>query len=346
MRNRISKSVFVALLSSSYFLTTVLSPSASDVQKTWPQVNLSVMFSLVPLGALVGCASFSVIFRLFKCCYTGCIVLADVLLITGCTVAATAVAPWMLNLGRTIAGLAVGLSSVLVPLYISFLCLPSETIRVRGRLLSVHQIVLAASQCFSYLLASSVIVLTPDGFYGSWRVTHAVFAVLVLLHLCLLYFVPVKPSEWEVLYRTNAVVDSVSPELAQELLKDDIGQRTFSRSNWHALAVGLGLWVGNQASGVNVMMYFFPFYVGQNFANGATTLLTAANVAFCALSATMLDVFGRRRVLMASCLPTFAALASLGIVFLVAPHTEHLNWLYMLLAVVFFMGFGAWGVRA
>jgi len=112
------------------------------------------------------------------------ILLASLVFTLGAAVMAAAPSFGMLVLGRTVVGLAVGLSSGTVPIYIAELAPAS----LRGRLVALNNVCIVSGQVLAGLVAGAF-ALAPQG----WRWMLGIGAVPALVQLFGMFFLPESP---------------------------------------------------------------------------------------------------------------------------------------------------------
>jgi MFS transporter, SP family, galactose:H+ symporter len=225
---------------------------------------------------------------------------------------------------RLLVGLAIGVASYAVPLYISELSPPAS----RGWLVSLNQLAitvgilisygvdyaLAASSAWRWMLGLAVIpaallfvgvALLPDTPRWLVRSGHVDAARRVLLRL--------RPP------------DQVETELAE--IESAIHVRTGGWSELLAptvriaLVVGIGLAIFQQVTGINTVIYYAPTIVqraGIPSASGAllaTSGIGAVNVLMTVVAMILLDRVGRRPLLLGGMVVMAVAVATLGLAF-------------------------------
>jgi len=262
---------------------------------------------------------------------------------------------------RFVGGIAIGVASVLAPLYIAEVAPP----RIRGRLVSLNQMAIVTGILLAYL----VNWLLSFGGQEGWRWMFASAAVPSLAFLVALFFVPESPrwlTEYgrcdealAVLTRVDGA-ESAAREMEQirlaiaeeggtlsELLKP--GLRT-------ALIIAVALAILQQITGVNTVLFYgsiiFKEQVGghsESAAIGVNVLVGVINFAATIAALFIIDKLGRRALLMISSGVMGAALIALGAAFLVQPPPVAL-----ILALIFLfsgsfalgMGPGVWVVMS
>lgn len=266
-----------------------------------------VAVSVVLAGALVGAASGGYLGDRFgrKPC------LALTAIIFGVFAVGTGLAGgfWTFLLARFLVGLAVGITSMITPLYIAEIA-PAG---IRGALVTLNQLAIttgiAVAYFVNYLFAKS----------GNWQAMFISAVAPSLILLLALVFLPESPrwlagrgrfdAAGDVLRRVQGTeeADRSLRELreivqADQLKFSDLFMPRFRR----AILAGVGLAVFQQITGVNTIIYYTPTilqiagYKSASAAILATVLIGAVNVFFTVGSLFMLDRVGRRPLLLLS----------------------------------------------
>ena len=255
-------------------------------------------------------------------------IVASGIFVGGSIVTAVAQGPEVLIAGRLLLGLAIGIVSFSVPLYISEIS-PSD---IRGRLVTFFQLAITIGILVSYFC----------GYYFAesvegWRsMFWAGFVPAIILFVGML-FVPESPR-WliskgrddeakRVLERIHAH-DQVAAEYAA--IKHGIEQERGHRTSWTELfgprlripfLIGVGIFMFQQFSGINAVIYYSTsIFAMAGMAQGTSNVLATVgvgvvNVAFTFLSLRIIDRWGRKPLLYMGLLGCGAALASLGLSF-------------------------------
>jgi len=258
----------------------------------------------------------------------------------------TALAPgtaWI-ALGRVVVGMAIGIASFTAPLYISEIS-PAP---IRGKLVSLNQLMITIGILVSYLadyaLAAS----------RGWRWMFGLAAIPAGILLVGLLFVPESPRWYvrqrlrerarEVLMKIRRPFE-VDPELAEieaSLTQQQGGWRELLSPRLRpALAIGIGLAVFQQFTGINTVIYYAPtiFQLAGLQSHSAAILATAGvgvvNVLLTILALELLDRAGRRPLLLYGLIGMILSLALLGIGFLTQTPTPALAWVSVICVMAF-----------
>jgi sugar porter (SP) family MFS transporter len=232
----------------------------------------------------------------------------------GCALAS---APLPFTAFRFIGGLAIGASSVLVPVYIAEIS-PAER---RGRLVGLFQLNIVIGILVAYL--SNFLVgqaLTGD---IVWRVKLATAALPAALFLLLLLGVPQSPA-WLAARGRMEESEQAAVRLGVAVQQPIAPFAGDARLSWHAhrrpmlLAVTVALF--NQLSGINAILYylndiFAAAGFGQLSADGQAVVVGFANLLGTVAGVLLIDRVGRRPLLIGGGLVTGAALAGVALVF-------------------------------
>jgi SP family arabinose:H+ symporter-like MFS transporter len=232
---------------------------------------------------------------------------------------------------RFAGGLAIGMASLLAPLYIAEV----SPARIRGRLVSLNQMAIVSGILLAYLINWLLSYLGPE----SWRWMFASAAVPSLAFFVALFFVPESPR-WlteqgreeearEVLARINGRSQALV-ELAQikEVIAEETGSlgELFQPGFRRALAIAVALAVLQQITGINTVLFYgsviFREQVGghsETSAIGANVIIGLINFAATIVALWLIDRSGRRRLLMVSSGVMALCQFALGAAFLIEP---------------------------
>ncbi|KQU62556.1 MFS transporter [Sphingomonas sp. Leaf339] len=241
-----------------------------------------------------------------------------------------------LLLFRVMAGLAVGASSVLAPVYIAEIA-PAEK---RGALVGAFQLNVVLGILIAYL--SNFWVSSLDLGDWEWRVKFGVTAAPALLLLLLLFTIPDSPRWLAAKRRDDEALDVLGrlgiadprAELASFHRSDEsTGEAKLSwRRHRKPMLLAITIAAFNQLSGINAILYYLnDIFAAAGFDNVSADrqaiVIGAANLFFTALALTVIDRLGRRTLLLIGSVGLTATLAGTAAVFLSGVGEEWLLWL-------------------
>ncbi|MEP6664345.1 MAG: sugar porter family MFS transporter [Verrucomicrobiota bacterium] len=239
----------------------------------------------------------------------------------GCALA-TSVGPFIV--ARMIGGLAIGVSTVVAPLYISEISPPAY----RGRLAGMFQFNIV----FGIIVAFASNALLAGIGENAWRWMLGVLAFPSVLYTILCFGIPESPRWLLGRKRDRAVgikvLQLIKPEASREKIEaeaDEImaassEQKTAARFWTRQLRVpimlAILLAVFNQLSGINAMLYFAPRIFEMTGLGEKTALLQSVGVGVTLLVFTfvglgLIDRLGRRTLLI---IGSIGYIVSLGLV--------------------------------
>ncbi|KAJ6384431.1 hypothetical protein OIU78_027688 [Salix suchowensis] len=288
----------------------------------------SVFGSILTIGGMVGAILSGKMTDLIG--RRGTMWICQVVCMAGWLAIAFAKNAWCVDIGRFVVGLAVGILTYVVPVYISEIT-PKN---LRGRFTSASQLLVCCGFAVAFLAGSVV----------SWRALSLIATFPNIVQFVGLFFVPESPrwlakrgrqKEFEAtLQRLRGAKSDISEEAddirdAVETSKhtsDEAGiLDLFQKRYAYAITVGVGL-VLLQALGGNSAV---SYYLGTIFAKIPVSIVTIL----------LMDFFGRRTVLMASATTSCLSLLLVGLSFCLQ-EIQYLKELSTILAVVGLMGYG------
>lgn len=258
-----------------------------------------------------------------------------------------------LILFRFIGGLGIGGSSVLGPMYIAEIA-PA---RWRGRLVGFFQVNIVVGILLAYM--SNAIIDTMRLGPTEWRWQLGISGVPAVLFLITLFGIPRSPR-WlvmqsrfdealKVLHLTGAAQpeDELKEIVASVHLESDASaDPLFSRQ--YRLPVFLAITVGMfcQLSGINAILYYLNDIFALAGASKVSGALQAVAVGAMNLVATLaamsvIDKFGRKKLLLVGTVGLAACLAAVSYVFMSHRHLQWLVWLLMAYIACFAISQGA-----
>jgi len=245
----------------------------------------------------------------------------------GCTYAGSIL---FLMIMRVVIGIAIGITSYVVPMYIAEIA-PG---RRRGALVTLNQLMITIGILVSYV---TDYWLGNDSDLESWRWMFFVGLFPALILLAGMFFLPETPrwliskGRWEAGERVLRKVED--PDMIDKTLtelKQDIELTRQNRSGsaeilrpWlrPALIITIGIFFFQQFSGVNTIIYYSPiiFKMAGIVSNTASILpaivIGTVNVIACFVSVILLDKIGRRKLYMIGIWGMIPSLALLGTCF-------------------------------
>lgn len=224
---------------------------------------------------------------------------------------------------RVVLGLGVGLSSVVVPLYISEIS-PKQ---IRGTLTSLYQLLITVGILAAYIVDYAL------SWSGAWRWMLGLAVIPAVLMFVGMYFMPETPR-WLVgqgrldqargiLGRTRSE-DEIEEEIgeiqdAEKQSQEEAGWRELLES-WvrPALIVGVGIAALQQLIGINTIIYYAPTTLTQLGFGGSAAILGnvsigVVNVLFTLVALWLIDRTGRKPLLLGGNVGMVLALVVLGV---------------------------------
>ncbi|GER35575.1 major facilitator superfamily protein [Striga asiatica] len=251
--------------------------------------------------------------------------------------------------GRLLAGIGIGISSAIVPLYISEIS-PTE---IRGTLGSVNQLFICIG-----ILAALVAGLPLAGNPLWWRTMFGVAVIPSVLLALGMAFSPESPR-W--LYQQGRISEAevsikrlFGKERVSEIMSDlDAAAQgssepeagwfdLFSSRYWKVVSVGAALFLFQQLAGINAVVYYSTSVfrsAGITSDVAASALVGASNVFGTTIASSLMDKRGRKSLLLTSFAGMAASMLLLSLSFtwkVLAPYSGTLAVLGTVLYVLSF----------
>ncbi len=254
---------------------------------------------------------------------------------------------------RFIGGLGIGGSSVLGPMYIAEIA-PANW---RGRLVGFFQVNIVVGILAAYI--SNTILGTLHLGSAEWRWQLGVSALPACLFLFTLFFIPRSPR-WLLTQGRNVETLQVltltgvsNPEqeradILRSIREEGTGPEDSLLARRYRLPVVLAVTVGmfSQLTGINAVLYYLNDIFRLAGASTLSANLQAIAVGTTNLVATLLamsiiDRFGRKKLLLTGTAGLILCLASIGYIFYTRQHLDLLVWLLMAFIACFAVSHGA-----
>ncbi len=312
-------------------------------------LQTEIAASSLLLGCLLGAAGASMVGDLYGRRKS---LIASALLFAFSSIGAALASTVMIfSASRLFGGLAIGLASVLTPVYIAEIS-PSNN---RGTLVSLNQLAIVVGILTAYLVNWQVARLGES----SWRWMLAVAAIPSIAFLFGLLLIPESPR-WLIsigrLDQGERVLARIFGEQTAKQQVEAVEQAAAGEEgSWHEvlspnmrkrLAVGMLLALFSQITGINTVLYYGSIIVSEHFPGQSTSMALVANVIVGAVNLLLtivamifLDRWGRRAILMISSGGMGVALTFLviGLIYGVSP-------LLMLASILLYVAFFALGM--
>ncbi|XP_072983960.1 plastidic glucose transporter 4 [Typha latifolia] len=228
----------------------------------------------------------------------------------GAFLSATAQDVRTMIIGRLLAGVGIGISSAIVPLYISEIS-PTE---IRGALGSVNQLFI----CIGILAALVAgLPLARNPFW--WRTMFGIAIIPSILMALGMGFSPESPRWLVQQGRYSQAETAIKKLYGKERLADVMNDLKagsqgstepdaswldlFSKRYWRVVSVGAALFLFQQLAGINAVVYYSTsVFRSAGIASdvAASALVGAANVLGTAIASSLMDKRGRKSLLITS----------------------------------------------
>jgi sugar porter (SP) family MFS transporter len=224
---------------------------------------------------------------------------------------------------RFLGGIAVGGTSVVAPMYIAEI----TPARLRGRMVAVVQVNIVTGMLIAYL--SNYFIASMELGQVEWRWMFGVESIPAFLFFVLLFFIPLSPR-WLiangresqaalVLEKCGTDNGSVEDEIAE--IRSSLDMDTDHRKEWFFSAkfkkpilLAMAIAVFNQLSGINAVLYYAPHIfkmagAGSNSALLQSVAIGGTFVVFTVLALTIIDRYGRKKLMIIGSLGYIISLA-------------------------------------
>jgi len=214
---------------------------------------------------------------------------------------------------RMVIGVAIGITSYVVPMYIAEI----SPVRYRGALVTMNQLMITIGILASYIVDY---FLSDDANTASWRWMFLAGFIPGIVLLAGMFFLPESPrwltskGRWDegkrILEKTEdpGLVEQALQDLRKEMTvaSQQKGELKEIMKPWlrPALIITIGIFFFQQCSGVNTIIYYSPIiFQMAGIVSNADSILPAivigtVNVLACFVSVLLLDKVGRRKLYM------------------------------------------------
>ncbi len=255
-----------------------------------------------------------------------------------------------LMVSRFYLGLAIGVSSFAVPLYISEIA-PTK---IRGTLVSMFQLLITVGILAAFLSNKG---FADDSNLESWRPMLWVGVFPALILFIGMFFLPETPrwlmskgreEEGEAVLRRvedPSLIDNSMAAMRQDIAIDK------SKASWkeifkpwlrNALIIAAGIMFFQQFVGINTVIYYSPKiflaagFEGARAAISATVIVGVVNVLFTIVSLFVIDKLGRRKLYFIGLSGIAVALVCMGLGFMLPQAGKWFLVISMLVYIAFF----------
>lgn len=236
---------------------------------------------------------------------------------------------------RVLAGLAVGASSVLAPVYLSEIA-PAEK---RGALVGAFQANIVIGILVAYL--SNYLVGGMHLGDVEWHAKFGVAALPALLLLSLLFTIPQSPRWLAQKGRYGEAADGMralgiadpGAEIEAIRLTGSLGSPKLSwRQHKRPMLLAFGVAAFNQLAGINAVLYYLnDIFAAAGYdsvsADKQSIIIGATNLIFTGLALAVIDRVGRKTLLLVGSVGLALALAGVAAIMSSGEHRHWLLWL-------------------
>lgn len=211
---------------------------------------------------------------------------------------------------RFIGGIAVGVSCVVAPIYISEIS-PADS---RGRLVALFQFNVVVGILLAYVSNYFISIWLPGNL--AWRVMLGILAIPSLMLLICIRFVPESPR-WLILKKNNVeeaktIFSQINPQETDHIVKTILNHKESAESPkvslWQKKYLAPIVFAGliaffNQVAGINAIIYYAPRIIEMTGLGKSASLLSTigiglVNFIFTLIAMNFIDRIGRRKLML------------------------------------------------
>ncbi|MHB1303365.1 MAG: sugar porter family MFS transporter [Acidiphilium sp.] len=253
-----------------------------------------------------------------------------VIFVLGALLSAAAWSVVSLLAGRVLVGAAIGVASMLTPLYLSEMAPPDK----RGAIVTINQLYITIGIVVSYGVGYT---LSHGG--NGWRWMLGLGAIPGIVLFAGMMVLPESPRWLAGKGRNEDAKRALTflrggGDVTEELrsLRHDLAHEDRATAPWHVLLearvrkpliIGVGLAIFQQVTGINTVIYFAPtIFQKAGLPSASASILATAgvglvNVVMTVVAMRLLDVVGRRRLLLVGLVGMLVTLVILSLAFMV-----------------------------
>jgi SP family galactose:H+ symporter-like MFS transporter len=282
------------------------------------------------------------------------IIVCSIIFALGSILTGAASSMWFLAASRVILGIAIGISSFAVPLYISEI----SPVKARGALVSSFQLMITIGIVASYF---SDLYFADEANPFSWRWMFYVGVFPAIILFIGMIFLPETPrfligkgrdeegrkvlSKIEDPELVESSIANIKEEIAVD--QDSVGFKELFSKTWRVpLFIAIGIMFVQQFVGINTVIYYAPTlfliagFEGARAAIVATISVGIVNVASTVVAMFLIDKIGRRKLYFIGVTGIMISLTALGLFFFMKDDLgDSLRWVIVgtvLIYIVFF----------
>ena len=288
------------------------------------------------------------------------LMLAALLFFVSAVGSASAQSLYFFLIARVLGGIAVGVASILSPMYIAELA-PAK---YRGTLVSLNQLTIVIGILVAFF-SNYLLVGTGE---NNWRWMLLVMAAPAVLLFFSLFLVPESPRWLVARNRNDEALKVLEKTSGKELAHYELNEikqtlRNQETSTFNDLLapkikpllfIGIILAIFQQITGINTIMYYAPKIfanVGQSNDSALlqTILIGGTNLLFTLVAMILIDRFGRKKLIIIGSTGMMAMLSGLSTLFFLKETSGILVLVFILGYIAFFaasLGPALWVVAA
>jgi len=313
------------------FDTGVISGALPFLERSWDLTTgqLEWITTTVLVGAVLGAMSSGRLTDIFG--RKKVIIVTSLIFALGSVLTGAAPTVGFLAFSRIILGIAIGISSFTVPMYIAEI---SPT-KIRGAMVSSFQLMITIGILASYF-SDQAFANEADPYSWRWMFYVGVFPAIILF--VGMIFLPESPRWLMGMGRREEGIKVLRkvehPSLVEDSIRridTEIQKEKEAVTDWtelfkpwlrNALIIAVGIMFVQQFVGINTIIYYAPTvfliagFEGASAAIAATIIVGVVNVLSTVVSMAVIDKVGRRKLYFIGLTGMATALAALGFFFL------------------------------